>query len=313
MLISALPDSTLIEYEITQLRIRNGSFDHFIAFDSTTDSFPGYYKTRAFSSVSAHDTLSFMCFASFNNQSMLRADNLQNMDTTQLDSLFRSWKDLMVGSFITPSPAYFNDTSFVFYTMELRNAANDAVLMALDTIRCFTHPSTGHIFYSASNDRPDFIRMPLLFDSGTSMYVKIKRTTILPSGSSLTDKSIIFNNQRGLREDTAYEGFQRKYPMGYAPKVTSPIPWHSSNLDLSALSPNPASSVIRFTIEVSVPDASKISLVDNLGRSVLTDYVKLKSGRNSIELNITALSPGEYTIRIPLSSKFFASKFIKVQ
>ncbi|MDB5252007.1 MAG: C-terminal target protein, partial [Flaviaesturariibacter sp.] len=87
----------------------------------------------------------------------------------------------------------------------------------------------------------------------------------------------------------------------------------ATGFSITTLYPNPAKNTIKLSLESAVSGTVQLTISDMNGRAVRSESRALSSGTNALELNITSLSSGTYTIKVKntLSSESVIATFIK--
>ena len=84
--------------------------------------------------------------------------------------------------------------------------------------------------------------------------------------------------------------------LGVATGRPSGRPGRPRPLGLGAPSPNPAASAVRIALDAEGVGWVDVTVFDALGRRALTQTVAVGTG--AVELDVSGLAPGTYTVRI---------------
>lgn len=80
---------------------------------------------------------------------------------------------------------------------------------------------------------------------------------------------------------------------------------------IASIYPNPANSVLHIDFSMLNAENQVIEITDVIGNTVFSRQVKLQKGYNSVPLDITALSKGNYFLRMKLGNEITVHKFTR--
>jgi len=131
-------------------------------------------------------------------------------------------------------------------------------------------------------------------------------------GSSATELSYSYNDKSPIAGTNYYrlKQIDKDGKINYSSIVE--LKNGKNRFEISSVYPNPAKETINLSITSGVSEKATISLTDLNGRIVKQLNVALNAGDNYININVNALAPGSYIVRLVNSqSEIKTAQFIK--
>ena len=297
MVSMVLPDSSIIRYEIGQIReISNGNYHYLSFIDSSGSPNSNYLVTHNFTIATSHDSLKLSRFAMFDDQNLKIGSSYSS--SAQVDSAADSTISYYLNKEFQPSVSYFTSSSSVSWIIEVVQSSNDSVLQYLDTVRCYLN-SDGHLRYTASGSSSNWLKRPILTDSGNNVYLKVALVTNLPLGTTAQ----YFGRSAPVQaEQNTSRGFAPIYEdrPGYGAKIATGKPVNPRQLDpsLTKFYPNPNTGLLHLGIQTDASGMVNIQIIRTNGQVVYSGDIQLQNGYTPVTLDIHNIPSGSYILNI---------------
>lgn len=307
---SYLEDSSLIRYELGCVgHITSGTIKYLVFADTAPTSIATVWQSKNFTVATTHDSIMLCRFASIDNQhEIIDTIGGTTIDTAKLDTFISACKRryLDTNFYVVPAPSAFNSFSSFLYVVQIRNASDNSLLLNLDSTACFLD-DTGHLIWACSADKRVRSFSISSIAPGTSVFLTVARTAILPAGASILgdEFTIEATNPPPIYGDSGWLGQEVHWSSVPALKPTS---ISTPERELSILEYSDAKNI---KLSLSLPVGTiRVTLSDASGRILKNIERELPGGDYELPIDCGNLADGCYFITVegaainPLRARF---------
>jgi glucose/arabinose dehydrogenase len=158
---------------------------------------------------------------------------------------------------------------------------NNATLLDWETVN---EINTSLFIIERSIDGQNYVRIGAVAATGNSNSNNKYSFTDYDVASQLSP--VLYYRLKMTDRDGAYT---------YSKVITISLPYITGKVTVF---PNPASNKVNVTISAAADGKVQLSLIDNTGRVVIQNSVRVRKGNNSMDINIGTLSAGVYYLSV---------------
>lgn len=283
LLWSSLNDSTLFKFFLGPVVWKHSGTRCYLRMGDSISLPNGYLRTIQIT-PSSGDTLAWNRWAGFDDVNWLKPVDIPNKEFLDSVRAFRS--AYYANREFHPNSSYFGSTSSIRYIVEIRDATNDAVLWAGDTLKVYVN-ANGYLRYRNYPSHLNLWGKNLSAYANMPIYLAVRQETSLPFGASLAHRGEQGNNGGYVPYLTHFR--VNTYQEGYPGASQKPVEERPDIQGIKSVNVRViGSGQIQVFLESVETGTATIKLSDELGRDLLSIDKSFGVGSN------TWILPGEY-------------------